>query len=486
MSTLSESKEIHVRDDVLKRLNDPSLLHTESYIGGSWVNAADDDRVEVHDPASGEVLARVTHAKAVETKAAIAEASSVFGMWSAKSGLERSNILRRWFELLRENQDDIATLMVLESGKPLAQAKAEITSGLGSVEWFAEEAKRVDGDILCSPFPNKRYLVMRQAIGVVGAITPWNFPFSMITRKISPALAAGCTVVLKPSELTPLTALAMAELGERAGIPLGVLNVVVGDAKSIGDELIKSDEVRKIAFTGSTRIGKILMAGAASTVKEDLKAAASQAAASSHRNAGQTCICTNRVLVHESVHDEFVKELVAAVQEFRLGHGTDPSTTHGPLIQPGAVDKVEEKVQDALLKGATVQTGGKRPTFSENSPLNNGFFFEPTVISNATIDMKVFREEIFGPVTPVFKFSSDEEAVKLANNTEYGLAAYLFTKDLARAWKVSEALEFGMVGVNDVLITSYVSPFGGVKQSGLGREESKYLQMKSVCMNLGY
>ncbi|KAL6777556.1 ALDH5 [Auxenochlorella protothecoides x Auxenochlorella symbiontica] len=384
--------------ELVQRLKDPTLLKSQSFIGGSWVDASDEERIDVHDPATGETLASVSHCKGSETRAAIAEASSVFKSWAAKTGKERSQILRKWFELVRDNQEDITTLMTLECGKPLAQSKGEFESGISTMEWCAEEAKRVDGDVICTPAASKRFLVVRQPVGVVGAITPWNFPFSMITRKVSPALAAGCTVVLKPSELTPLTALALAELADRAGMPRGVLNIVVGDAKSIGDELVKSDDVRKIAFTGSTRVGKLLMAGSAATMKKvsmelggnapfivfqdaDLAQAAAAVTTSSYRNAGQTCICTNRVFVHESVHDDFVKELVEAVQKLRVGAGMDAATTHGPLIQHSAVETVEAKVQDAISKGATVAVGGKRPEYDASHPLSKGSFYEPTVLT---------------------------------------------------------------------------------------------------------
>lgn len=463
--------------------------------------------MQVINPATGGTLTHVHNAKAVETCAAIASASAAFGPWSKRTGKDRMGFLRRWQEELIKAKDDIVTLMTLECGKPKAESSNEFSSGLESVSWFAEEARRVHGDVLPTTDRNKRYLVLKQPVGVVAAITPWNFPMSMICRKVSAALAAGCPVVLKPSELTPLTALAIAKAAQRAGFPNGVFNVVCGDnSKAIGDELLKSKDVRKIGFTGSTRVGKMLYAGSANTVKRlslelggnapfivfedaDIEKAARDVAMSSYRNAGQTCICTNRAFVHEAVYDKFNEALVNKVSKMRLGSGIDPATNLGPLITADARDRVEDKVNDAVSRGATVAIGGKRPAFEESHPLRNGFFYEPTVLTNATIDMKVYSQEIFGPVTPVFKFSSEEEAIQLANNTEYGLAAYFYSKDLSRAFRVAEGLEYGMIGVNEVAITSEIAPFGGVKESGIGREQSIYgldefLELKTVCLSV--
>lgn len=495
-----------LHSDLKAQLSDPDLLKHQSYVDGRWIDSQSGQTIEVLDPATGKPIARVPNCGGAETRQAIAAAEIQFKEWGQRPGKERATILRRWFDLVVAAREDICRLMTAESGKPLAEARAEFDSGVSSIEWFAEEAKRTCGDVVESPDRHRRFMVLKQPIGVVGAITPWNFPFSMITRKVSPALAAGCAVVLKPSELTPLTAFALVELAERAGVPPGALNVLSGSAQPISDALMASEVVRKIGFTGSTRVGKLLMQAAAGTVKRvslelggnapfivfpdaDLEKAARAVVASSHRNAGQTCICTNRVLVHEDVHDAFVDLLVSKVQALQLGPGSDPGTTHGPLITAAAVDGVEAKVQDALAKGAAAACGGRRPDWGSGSPLEGGFFFEPTVLTGATPDMRVFREEVFGPVTPVFKFGSDDEAVELANDTEYGLAAYFFTRDVSRVWRVAERLQYGMVGVNEVAITAEVAPFGGVKQSGLGREQSKYgLQefqdMKSVCLGL--
>ncbi|EFN58977.1 hypothetical protein CHLNCDRAFT_48452 [Chlorella variabilis] len=493
--------------DLVGTLTDSSILKTKVYIGGEFIEAADGSTLEVVNPATGQRIATVPRCGANETRAAIAEAATAFESWGRRPGKERAAILKRWYGEVVSARDDITRLMTLESGKPLAESRSEFDNGVASIEWFAEEATRSCGDVLESPDRHRRFMVLKQPVGVVGAITPWNFPFSMITRKVSPALAAGCTVVLKPSEDTPLTAFALAGLAERAGMPRGVLNILTGDAKAIGEALVKSESVRKIGFTGSTTVGKLLMQGAASTVKRvslelggnapfivfedaDIEKAARDVVGSSHRNSGQTCICTNRVLVHESIHDAFVEALTKRVAALRLGSGLEAGTTQGPLISAAAVDRVEGKVRDALAKGAVAACGGARPSWEAGSPLAGGYFFEPTVLIGGTVDMRMFHEEVFGPVTPVYKFATDDEAVQLANDTQYGLAAYFYTRDLSRAWQVAERLEYGMVGVNEVAITSEVAPFGGVKQSGLGREQSKYglaefQDIKTVCLGIG-
>lgn len=489
---------------LLAQVQDKDLVRTQAYVGGCWVDASDGATMQVLNPATAEPIATISRCGAAETQAAIAAAGEVFEAWGSRPGKERGAVLRRWYELVVAAREDIATLMTLESGKPLAESRAEFDNGVSSIEWFAEEARRSCGDVLESPDRNRRFMVLKAPVGVVAAVTPWNFPFSMITRKVSPALAAGCPVVLKPSEETPLTALALAVLAERAGIPGGVVNIVMGNAPAIGQAMVDSPTVRKIGFTGSTAVGKQLMAAAAKTVKRvslelggnapfiifpdaDIKKAAAAAAASSHRNSGQTCICANRIFVHEAIHEEFVAALTERVAAMRVGSGLEPRTTQGPLINATAVDRVEQKVQDALTKGATATTGGRRAAFGSDDPLRNGFFFEPTVLRDATTDMLVFREEVFGPVTPVFKFKDEDEVVRMANDTEYGLASYFFTNDMVRAWRVAERLQYGMVGINEAAITSEVAPFGGIKQSGMGREQSKYglaefQDLKTVCI----
>ena len=493
--------------DLSQLLSDKGLLQSGAHIGGDWLHS--NTTFEVHNPATGQPIASVSNCGAAETDAAISAASSAFPAWAARPAKDRAAIMRRWHELILASRDDITKIMTIECGKPLAESRNEFDGGAESVSWFADEARRVDGDVLQTPARDKRFLVLRQPIGVVGAVTPWNFPFSMITRKTAPAIAAGCTVVLKPSELTPLTALALAELGKRAGLPDGVFNVVpTNTAKAVGDALVASPLVRKIGFTGSTAVGKALYAGAASTVKRvslelggnapfivfedaDLDKAARDVVLSSYRNAGQTCICTNRVLVAESVHDAFAEKLVKRVKTLRLGDGMHNGVTHGPMITEKAVDSVEAKVAEATAAGARVATGGTRPDFQSTDleSLRGGYFYEPTVLTNVDPSMRIFKEEIFGPVTPLVKFSSEEEALKIANGTPYGLASYFYTRDLGRAWRVAEGLQFGMVGVNEVAITAENVPFGGVKESGLGRENSKYgiqeyLDMKTVCMGI--
>ncbi|KXZ55521.1 hypothetical protein GPECTOR_2g1070 [Gonium pectorale] len=496
-----------VSPDVLSRVKDHGLLHTAGLIGGKWTETASDKGTfEVHNPATGAVLATMPRMRADETRAAIAAAHAVLPQWRHKPAKERAAILRKWHDLILQHQHDIATIMTLECGKPTAEALGEIASGAASVEWFAAEAVRVCGDVLEPHNRDRRMLVIKQPVGVVGAITPWNFPMSMITRKVAPALAAGCTVILKPAELTPLTALALAELAERAGLPDGCLNIVIGDAPAIGHELVSSDTVRKLGFTGSTAVGRLLAAGAGQAVKRislelggnapvivfgdaDLELAAKGIVGSALRNAGQTCICANRVFVHDSVYDKLAEAVVEHTRKLKTGDGLEPGVNVGPLITPAALDKVTGHVTDAVAKGGKLLAGGSKPELP--APLSGGNFFAPTVIGDATIDMRCFKEETFGPLIPLFRFSTDEEAVLLANTTEYGLAAYFYTRDLARAWRVAEELEFGMIGLNEVAITSEVAPFGGVKASGLGREQSKYglsefLDVKYVCMGLGY
>jgi len=497
-----------ISEELLGRLKDKKLLHTAGYIGGKWTTGSGKSATfQVRNPATGKVLATLPLMRGIETRAAVAAADAVQPQWRRTPARERAAVLKRWHGLILAATDDLAAIMTSECGKPLAEARAEIAAGAASVEWFAGEAVRSCGDVLEPGSGDRRLVVVKQPVGVVGAITPWNFPMSMITRKVAPALAAGCTVVLKPAELTPLTALALAELLERAGgAPEGIFNVVFGDAPAIGAELTSNQAVRKIGFTGSTAVGKALAAAAAASVKRvslelggnaplvvfadaDLELAAQGAVASALRNAGQTCICANRVFVHESVHDQFAELVAARVRKLRLGDGLEAGTSMGPLISPTALERVGAHVADAVAKGAQVVVGGARPQ-GLAPPLDGGHFFEPTVLAGCSIDMRCFKEETFGPLLPLFKFGSEEEVVQMANDTEYGLAAYFYTRDLARAWRVAEELQYGMVGVNEVAITSEAAPFGGVKQSGLGREQSKYglaefQDIKYICMGLG-
>ncbi|MDD2809346.1 NAD-dependent succinate-semialdehyde dehydrogenase [Rhodoferax sp.] len=480
----------------LSQLKDPSLLKTDAFINGQWV--AGSSRFAVTDPATGAHLADVANMTAADAEKAIASAETAWPAWRSKTAKERSIILRKWFDLIMANQDDLGRIMTAEEGKPLPEAKGEIAYGASFVEWFAEEAKRVNGETLPQFDNNRRLLVLRQPIGVCAAITPWNFPMAMITRKVSPALAAGCPVVIKPAELTPLSALALAELAQRAGIPAGVLNILSADADNsiaIGKVFCASDVVRHISFTGSTEVGRILLAQSAPTVKKlslelggnapfivfddaDIDSAVEGAFASKYRNAGQTCVCSNRLYVQAGVYDEFVARFAAKVQTAKVGNGFADGVNQGPLIEEAALQKVERHVQDALAKGARLLCGGKRLP---------GLFFEPTVIADATPDMLCAREETFGPFAPVFKFNTEAEAIFAANHTEFGLASYFYSRDIGRIWRVSEALEYGMVGVNvGILATEHV-PFGGVKQSGLGREGSHhgiddYVEIKYVCV----
>jgi succinate-semialdehyde dehydrogenase/glutarate-semialdehyde dehydrogenase len=479
------------------RLADSALLKSQAFVGGDWVGADSALTSEVRNPATGESLGHVPQMGAAETRRAIDAAHAALPAWSKKTAAERARIMRKWFDLMMAHQEDLAVIMTAEQGKPLAESRGEIAYAAAFIEWFAEEGKRVYGDVIPGHQPDKRILVLRQPIGVVAAITPWNFPAAMITRKAGPAIAAGCTIVVKPAQQTPLSALAMAELAARAGIPAGVFNVVTGDAKEIGGELTGNDKVRKLSFTGSTPVGKLLMQQCAGTVKKvalelggnapflvlddaDLDAAVAGAIASKYRNTGQTCVCANRFIVHAGIYDAFTRKLVEAVQKLRVGDGLRGETDQGPLIDAKALAKVEEHVQDARSKGASVVTGGKRHGLG-------GTFYEPTVLTDVSRDMMLAREETFGPVAPLFRVDSDEEAVRLANDTEFGLAAYLYTRDLTRSWRVTEALEYGIVGLNTGLISTEVAPFGGVKESGIGREGSRYgilefTEIKYVCV----
>ncbi|WP_243021154.1 NAD-dependent succinate-semialdehyde dehydrogenase [Simplicispira sedimenti] len=484
----------------LSLLNDPSLLKTDALIDGQWI--AGPSRFAVHDPATGALLANVANLGPQDAQAAIAAANAAWPAWRAKTAKERSILLRKWYDLLMQHQDDLGRIMTAEQGKPLPEAKGEVAYGASFVEWFAEEAKRVNGETLPQFDNNRRLLVLKQPIGVCAAITPWNFPLAMITRKVAPALAAGCPVVIKPAELTPLTALAAAELAVRAGIPAGVLNILSADAANsiaIGKVLCASDTVRHISFTGSTEVGRILMAQSAPTVKKmslelggnapfivfddaDIDSAVEGAFASKYRNAGQTCVCSNRFYVQEGVYDQFVAKFAAKVKTAKVGNGFEEGVNQGPLIEEAALEKVQRHVDDAVAKGGQVLTGGKRLT-----SLGSGQFYEPTVVANATPDMLCAREETFGPFAPVFKFRTEQEAIDAANNTEFGLASYFYSRDVGRIFRVSEALEYGMVGINvGILATEHV-PFGGVKQSGLGREGSHhgmddYVEIKYLCL----
>ena len=484
----------------LSHLKDPTLLKTNALVNGQWI--AGSSRFAVTDPATGAHLADVANLGPADAEAAIAAANAAWPAWRSKTAKERSSILRKWFDLLMANQDDLGRIMNAEQGKPLPEAKGEVAYGASFVEWYAEEAKRINGETLPQFDNNRRLVVLKQPIGVCAAITPWNFPLAMITRKVAPALAAGCTVIIKPAELTPLTALAAAELAMRAGIPAGVLNMLTADADNsiaVGKVLCASDVVRHISFTGSTEVGRILMAQSAPTVKKmslelggnapfivfndaDIDSAVEGAFASKYRNAGQTCVCSNRLYVQSGVYDEFVAKFAAKVATAKVGNGFEEGVNQGPLIEEAALQKVERHVQDAVAKGARLLVGGKR-LIGQGS----GQFFEPTVVADATADMLCAKEETFGPFAPVFNFETEQEAVAAANNTEFGLASYFYSRDIGRIYRVAEALEYGMVGINvGILATEHV-PFGGVKQSGLGREGSHhgmddYVEIKYLCM----
>ena len=479
------------------KLADSSLWKERCFIRGSWVAADSGLTTEIRNPASGEVLGTVPVMGAAETRRAIEAAHSAMPAWAKKTAAERAKIMRRWFDLMLANVDDLAIIMTAEQGKPLAESKGEIAYAASFIEWFAEEGKRIYGDIIPGHQPDKRILVLRQPIGVVTAITPWNFPAAMITRKAGPAIAAGCPIVVKPAPQTPFSALAMAELAQRAGIPAGVFSVVTGDAVAIGGEFTGNDKVRKLSFTGSTPVGKLLMSQCAGTVKKvalelggnapflvlddaDLDAAVQGAIQSKYRNTGQTCVCANRFIVQSKVYDAFTAKLIEAVKKLRVGDGLKGETDQGPLIDAKALAKVETHIADAKAKGAHVATGGKRHALG-------GTFYEPTVLTNVTSSMILAREETFGPVAPLFRVDTDEEAVRLANDTEFGLAAYVYTRDLTRSWRVTEALEYGIVGLNTGLISTEVAPFGGMKESGIGREGSRYgilefTELKYICV----
>ncbi len=481
---------------VASGLKDARLFREACYVNGEWVQAKSGQTIKVDNPATGEIIGKVPKLGASETREAIEAANRAFPAWSKKTAKERAALLRRWFDLMMANQEDLARLMTLEQGKPLSESRGEVAYAAAFLEWFGEEAKRVYGDTIPQHQADKRIVVIKQPIGVVACITPWNFPLAMITRKAGPALGAGCTVVLKPASQTPFSALALAELAERAGVPKGVLNILTGSASEIGGELTSNSLVRKLSFTGSTEIGKILMAQCASTVKKlslelggnapfivfddaDLDAAVEGAIASKYRNTGQTCVCTNRVLVQDSVYEAFATKLATAVRTLKPAAGLQPGATQGPLIDDAAVEKVESHIRDAQSKGAKVLVGGKRHALG-------GRFFEPTVLTEVTREMAVAREETFGPVAPLFRFKTEADAIALANDTEFGLAAYFYGKDIARVWRVAEALEYGIVGINTGLISTEVAPFGGVKESGLGREGSKYgmdefVEIKYLC-----
>ena len=490
------------KTDIRKLLKDPSLFKEEAFINGAWFKTHSGKTFGVHNPATGELIADVSNLEPNDAERAIEAAEHAFQSWKSKTGKERAHVMRKWFDLIIQNTQDLATLMTLEQGKPLTEATGEVTYGASFVEWFAEEAKRVAGSIPSTTWSDKRMIVMKQPIGVCVAITPWNFPIAMITRKIAPAMAAGCTIVIKPAELTPLSALALAELAQRAGVPAGVINILTADANqsiAIGKTLCASPTVRHLSFTGSTEVGRILMAQCAPTIKKlglelgghapfiifedaDIDAAVSGAMTSKYRNSGQTCVCANRFYVHKNVQDEFVEKFAKAIQVIKVGNGMEAGNTQGPLIEQAALEKVERHVADAISKGAKLIAGGKP------SPLG-GTFYEPTILSNVTNDMLITYEETFGPVAPIMTFESDEEAIRLANNSQFGLASYFYSRDIGRIWKAAEALEYGIVGVNSGIISNEVGPFGGIKQSGLGREGSaygmdEYLELKYVCLGL--
>ncbi|MFZ0007850.1 MAG: NADP-dependent succinate-semialdehyde dehydrogenase [Steroidobacteraceae bacterium] len=482
------------------QLRDPDLLRTRAYIAGKWQDAASGATRAVVNPATRETIGTVPDMGAAEARRAVEAAAQAFPAWAARTAKERAAVMRRWYELMMANQEDLATLMTAEQGKPLAESKGEIAYAAAFIEWFAEEGKRLYGDVIPGHQADKRIIVLRQPVGVVAAITPWNFPAAMITRKVAPALAAGCTVVVKPASQTPYSALALAALAARAGVPAGVLNVITGGAAAIGAELTANPTVRKLSFTGSTSVGKQLMAQCAGTLKKlslelggnapfivfddaDLDAAVLGALASKFRNTGQTCVCANRLLVQAGVYEDFTRKLVHAVAQLKVGDGLEGPTDQGPLIDTHALAKVEQHLADAAAKGARIVQGGHRHSLG-------GTFFEPTVLTHATPAMLLAREETFGPVAPLFRFETEADAIRMANDTEFGLACYFYTRDLARSWRVAEALEYGIVGLNTGLISTEVAPFGGIKESGTGREGSRYgildyTEIKYLCVGLG-
>jgi len=486
-----------VGNRISKLLKDHELFREACYIDGRWIGPPAGGSIAVDDPATGETIGTVPKFGRAETRQAIDAAAAAWPAWRARTGKERAALLRKWFDLIMASQEDLAKLMTLEQGKPLAESRAEVAYGASFIEWFAEEAKRTYGDTIPSHARDKRIVVIKQPVGVVGCITPWNFPIAMITRKVGPALGAGCTVVVKPASQTPFSALALAVLAERAGLPKGLLNVVTGSATEVGGELTSNPTVRKISFTGSTEVGKILMAQCAGTVKKvslelggnapfivfddaDLDAAVEGAIASKYRNTGQTCVCANRFLVQSSVYDDFAARLGRAVDALKVGSGLEEGVSQGPLIDDAAVKKVESHIRDAVSKGAVIAKGGQRLG-------EGGRFFAPTILTGVTADMAVAREETFGPVAPLFRFETDAEAIDLANRTEFGLASYFYGRDIGRVWRVAEALEYGIVGINTGLISTEVAPFGGMKESGIGREGSKYgieefLEVKYICI----
>jgi len=479
------------------KLSDPKLFRQQNYINGEWADADSGDTIDVTNPATGEKLGTVPKAGTAETRRAIEAANAAWPAWRAKTAKERAAILRKWYELMMANQDDLGILMTAEQGKPLAEAKGEVAYASSFIEWFAEEGKRIYGDTIPQHGADKRIVVIKEPVGVVAAITPWNFPAAMITRKAGPALAAGCPIVIKPATETPYSAFAMAELADRAGIPKGIFNVLTGASREIGAEMTSNPTVRKLTFTGSTEVGKILIEQCAQTVKKvsmelggnapfivfddaDLDAAVVGAMASKYRNTGQTCVCANRIYVQDGVYDEFIERFSKAIQAMKVGDGLKGETQQGPLINMAAVEKVEEHLNDAVSNGARVVVGGNRHELG-------GTFFEPTLVADVRQDMKVAKEETFGPLAPVFRFKTDEEVIGWANDTEFGLAAYFYARDIGRVWKTAEQLEYGIVGINEGIISTEVAPFGGMKESGTGREGSKYgiedyLETKYLCM----
>jgi succinate-semialdehyde dehydrogenase / glutarate-semialdehyde dehydrogenase len=477
-------------------LRDPELFRQQAYLSGHWCDADSGATTAVNNPATGDVLGTVPTMGADETRRAIADAKKAWTDWRRRTAKERSIILRKWHDLMLANVDDLGTLMTAEQGKPLAESKGEIAYAAGFIEWFAEEGKRIYGDTIPSPWTDRRVVVVKEPIGVCAAVTPWNFPAAMITRKAGPALAAGCPMIVKPAMATPFSALALAVLAERAGVPPGVFSVLTGSSRAIGGEMTSNPDVRKVTFTGSTEVGRTLMRQSAETIKKlslelggnapfivfndaDLDAAVVGAIASKYRNTGQTCVCVNRIYVQSGVYDQFAEKLVNAVEGLKVGNGFDPEVTQGPLIDYAAVEKVEEHIQDAVSRGARVLTGGRRHALG-------GTYFQPTVLANVPANATVAREETFGPLAPLFRFETDDEALRLANDTEFGLASYFYSRDIGRVWRVAEGLESGMVGINTGMLSTEVAPFGGVKQSGLGREGSKYgieefLEVKYLC-----